>query len=519
MEFSLTFGAVGDFIAVCSLVKEIIVALDDARGSAREFCDLQQHLEILGSVLQEADHTFANVTLGSALRGLGPIVPQTTAGIRRLMENLRVRMERFAPSLSTEGSGSWARDAKRKIQWRFEKGELETFRKEIVAYSGALQLLLQLASIHLVNESRHGATPHQTNNSIVGRVRGLLRVQTQDLQSILGRMVQTLVTRLRFISDLGTDLKAIATRTLSVMLETHSEIQSVRGLILGLERPLREEYFMLEDPLGREFPIHLRLITSFELLNCVLEQRFKGRSGSGRIAKSRYVLHDRVTGRRISQANRWEDAFLPGRRIDMSILCWEPERERPTRVTEIANNLPVQSLKRSRDESPCACCGEAPSKKLKTLDHVKETDGYASDTSDEGDFSDFKRVAFISKESWRASLKAKEFRCRWLANDNAICGLLFESDETLQAHWRVHIRESLEAPASDLALRRFLQPMTPAALNNFYRVIGSRKPRKMKSTTAGRLGANHAGMGIAGRNLNQLLMRRAGTGVPIKHEG
>ncbi|GJC96415.1 hypothetical protein ColKHC_05241 [Colletotrichum higginsianum] len=47
MEFTLTFGAVGDFIAVIEVVRSIIVALDDCRGSVKENRDVVQSLEVL----------------------------------------------------------------------------------------------------------------------------------------------------------------------------------------------------------------------------------------------------------------------------------------------------------------------------------------------------------------------------------------------------------------------------------------------------------------------------------------
>ncbi|KAF0316324.1 hypothetical protein GQ607_016424 [Colletotrichum asianum] len=53
MEFTLAFGAVGDFIAVIALIKDIITALDDSRGSAKDYRDIVHSLEILQRTVEQ----------------------------------------------------------------------------------------------------------------------------------------------------------------------------------------------------------------------------------------------------------------------------------------------------------------------------------------------------------------------------------------------------------------------------------------------------------------------------------
>lgn len=105
-----------------------------------------------------------------------------------------------------------------------------------------------------------------------------------------------------------------------------SELQTLKGLVLRLEPPLSEDHFILNDAFGRELPVSLRLISSWKALEYVVQLQFEGKSGAGRTAKRRYVLFEHVTKRRIDRDARWEHVLLPGKRIDMSILCWEPEQ-------------------------------------------------------------------------------------------------------------------------------------------------------------------------------------------------
>lgn len=49
----ITFGSVGDIISVSLLVKDILVALDDSRGSSAEYQGIIRELYILDRALLE----------------------------------------------------------------------------------------------------------------------------------------------------------------------------------------------------------------------------------------------------------------------------------------------------------------------------------------------------------------------------------------------------------------------------------------------------------------------------------
>lgn len=51
---TITFGSVGDIISICLLAKEIIGAIDESRGSAKEYQELTDELRSLERALLEA---------------------------------------------------------------------------------------------------------------------------------------------------------------------------------------------------------------------------------------------------------------------------------------------------------------------------------------------------------------------------------------------------------------------------------------------------------------------------------
>jgi hypothetical protein len=58
MSAALTFGSVGDIIALCGLAVELGRALSGARGSAREYQDLREDLNLFVQVLMQVCFLF-----------------------------------------------------------------------------------------------------------------------------------------------------------------------------------------------------------------------------------------------------------------------------------------------------------------------------------------------------------------------------------------------------------------------------------------------------------------------------
>lgn len=101
------------------------------------------------------------------------------------------------------------------------------------------------------------------------------------------------------------------------------------SLPIHLERSLIQEPFLLEDAIGRIAPVHMQFITSWEAFDSVLDVRFRNIPGHTKILSKEYILQEHVTRRDISRDQPWEGAFLPGQRVDMSMLfddTWEDGR-------------------------------------------------------------------------------------------------------------------------------------------------------------------------------------------------
>jgi hypothetical protein len=118
-----------------------------------------------------------------------------------------------------------------------------------------------------------------------------------------------------------------------------------------MERHLISEPFVLEDAMGRISPVHLDFVNSWSAFNAVLQARFEGLQGHAQVLNGNWILQDHATGREISQTRIWEGAFLPGQRVDMSLLF-----QRETTCTVESFDLPSPAAASDATAAACPRC-------------------------------------------------------------------------------------------------------------------------------------------------------------------
>ncbi|KAK1831657.1 hypothetical protein QBC39DRAFT_350580 [Podospora conica] len=326
MEFALAFGAVGDFIALSVLIKDIIVSLDDCRGSSKAYQDLFQSLVNLDATLCEVDRIFRDPTRASIAQRLCATALDSLRQIEDTLQALNTKLKKFRHSLGPGGSGNRLKDAARKIQFKMDEQEINAVKGEIREYTTALGILLQTMALHTLDKNHDDvskrlegvATEAQsTRRELESTSRSLMTSFREIGHQVLGKIV--------FLTQTTLEIKTSAMQIASTVLSLSLELSNFRLLLLSLGRPPVEEYFTLEDALGRSLPIHLRTITSWEALAFVLSERFKGNPGARRVQQGRYRLLEHATRREISRSSDWKRSFSRYQRIEMSLLCKDSE--------------------------------------------------------------------------------------------------------------------------------------------------------------------------------------------------
>ena len=146
----VTFGAVGDIISVCLLVKDLVEALDKTRGSKAEYRSAQSELLILEGTLLEVDVLIKAHGSGSTpeLRDICTKAEQAAARCKDLIRVFSDRVRKYKRTFEESHDQHVFRDVTTKIRWQVgEKDALEQFRGELERTTSSLRTLLVIASL------------------------------------------------------------------------------------------------------------------------------------------------------------------------------------------------------------------------------------------------------------------------------------------------------------------------------------------------------------------------------------
>jgi hypothetical protein len=212
----------------------------------------------------------------------------------------------------------------------------------------------------LIRNRGVGKDTQQFLKNLDGKVSQQFNLQTNILSNITAELVEAktviqqagyisgaLLANLSRVGNLCTQIKAAVTNILFVNVATYKAVLALQNLLPShLERSLINEPFVLEDAVGRMSPVHLQFISSWAAFEAVLEKRFRGIQGYEKVVNGKWTLQDHATGRDISRTRCWEGTFLPGQRVDMSLLF-----ERETTVNDFDSHTGDQR----NDNNGAAC--------------------------------------------------------------------------------------------------------------------------------------------------------------------
>lgn len=125
----------------------------------------------------------------------------------------------------------------------------------------------------------------------------------------------------KYFFTLGAELKAFMARIWTLNFQSYRILLDLQTRVPREFEPCWiQEVLILTDALGRVAPIHLELINSWDVLESVLMARFKNIPGERKVMRGEYALQDRGSLRDIEKSQTFEASFLPGRRVDMSMI-------------------------------------------------------------------------------------------------------------------------------------------------------------------------------------------------------
>jgi hypothetical protein len=147
----VTCGSIGDIIAVSLLVKDLVTALNQSRGSQAEYNQLVDELNLLKDVLDRIVHLCNTAGTTVAVRtfevsALHDATLKIAQNCRKCIEAFNVGLQKYDKTLGSSGARSkreGLRSAVAQLRWRFgEKEDLVRFRADIARQTASLNLAL-----------------------------------------------------------------------------------------------------------------------------------------------------------------------------------------------------------------------------------------------------------------------------------------------------------------------------------------------------------------------------------------
>lgn len=162
----ITFGSVGDIISVGLLIKDLVVALNESRGSPAEYKQLVDDLNLLHDVLARIDHVRATTGTTAGRRfevsALHDATLQITRSCRKCIEGFNIRLKKYGKTLGSSGARKKSeafKNAVAEIRWQLgEKEDVVRFRAEIASQTASLNLVLVATTLYEYNQRGIGET-------------------------------------------------------------------------------------------------------------------------------------------------------------------------------------------------------------------------------------------------------------------------------------------------------------------------------------------------------------------------
>ncbi|KAI9713535.1 MAG: hypothetical protein M1820_000917 [Bogoriella megaspora] len=242
----VSFGSVGDIISVSLLIKDLVVALSDSKGSVKEYEEAVRELQSLDKALLEVEalaHTHAETP---AVQGLCETAKQAA-------ERCKIAVKDF--TAKTENT---------------------------LANSQHAELCAKIS----VDESQ-SYRARNLPNLMLENIQSTLRSTElkKERMSHLITSPATSISRPNWVEQPSQGVRLLMQGTINAkvaMCKAEVSIQDV--LLRKVPNSMIEEPFLLEDAIGRVAPVPSTLVTSWPALQGVLEARFQDVQGAAKIS-------------------------------------------------------------------------------------------------------------------------------------------------------------------------------------------------------------------------------------------
>lgn len=308
---SVGFGfSVGDFISAINLVQTVIDALSASSKSSSELQELFRQLYSLETALREIKRLELNESLHAEVLAL----KQSAAQCQLTISDFLSKTETYQPHLlCPNGVSGSLRGRWKKVKWAMcKRKDVVQFKTDLLAHTESIQLLL--ATVHMKNFNLGQKSQWSVQRTIGSQI--------QDGFSSCMRKLSILSNVLIGISAQAEECIENSRRVISMNIRVFQVVLNVQNLLLKIPGQVeRQQPVYLNDALGRYSPFHLEFIKCPEALMSVLSINFNCLgSASEKIQNGEFNIQDSRTKRDIDLSRPWDECFLPGQHVEMSMV-------------------------------------------------------------------------------------------------------------------------------------------------------------------------------------------------------
>ncbi|KAH7077365.1 hypothetical protein FB567DRAFT_608462, partial [Paraphoma chrysanthemicola] len=320
----MSFGfSVGDFIAVGKLIGEITTSLQSVGGAKSEYQELIREFQSLDAALRHLDRPECDNTTGSQT-----LVSIKCAALscRHPLEEFLAKVRKYERSLGPWSQSSTIKTATRKLGWTFgHSDEVKRLQTYLNVHIGTINILLAEYGLERISVyDKKAELIAQDVRAQADSTQALLEDVRKDLpgQALLLRRVHSMLggiyqlicgemkTSLQHFTQSVNKVCVSTQQIYTVVLEIRNSLTTVDTRWTHFQAPL-----VVEDALGFKFPVPSEY--DFNLLDSIIQTRFKQGAGSREVRSGRYELcKSKKRSETVTAASR----LLPGTAITMAII-------------------------------------------------------------------------------------------------------------------------------------------------------------------------------------------------------
>ncbi|KAK5660897.1 hypothetical protein OQA88_12270 [Cercophora sp. LCS_1] len=339
MEAALTFGSLGDILALC----QVAVQLSRALGGGCQALGVRAALKSFPALftpdgIAKVIATYQEREPYVYLSQLDNVTKDAVRDCTDLVEEaLRHFQSKYGSSLQQGGSGNKLRDARKKIEWSLrEKERLRELRGKLSRNTQRLLLLCALTAqksarvdnatmimridhVRQLVEAQEGC--HEEMLRLLQEQEKLSTTQTEQLENVN----KQLVTQSHDIHGAVT----IAKQSFMAIVEIKdaltmvaSNLSELRTFVFRFLDPTKELPVTIEDALGRRLPIPPEWLDcmQWETFYSLLQDQFRGQKGYLMVCQRQFVLEEDITGKDIAQTQPLGVCLRRGMKISMGMI-------------------------------------------------------------------------------------------------------------------------------------------------------------------------------------------------------